>query len=490
MDYILAIDQSTAGTKGIVCRADGMLIARADLPHRQITDDRGWIEHDPMEILANAMAVCRLAVEKAGIDPGQIRALGVSNQRETIVCWDRKTGKPVYNAIVWQCGRAKAVADRLAPEAGRIRQITGLTLSPFFSAAKFTWILEHVEEAKRLSQTGRLCCGNIDAWLIWHLTEERAFKTDYSNASRTQLLNLTTLTWDEEMLYLFGLRKEMLPQICDSGSVFGHTDVGGLLPEAVPVCAVLGDSHAALYANGCHEPYMAKATFGTGTSVMMNTGSVRPARPSQDIVESLAWGIDGQVDYVLEGNINYSGAIIKWLCDNARLLKDSSESEELAKRVADTGGVYLVPAFAGLGAPYWQSDVRAILCGMTTATRREHIVRAGLEAIAYQIKDIVCAMDNYSGMPLRELCVDGGATKNGFLMDFTAGLLGIDICVSTVEELSAAGVAYLASIRTGCADKKAIFDRVRHERIVSHMTEKTGRQLYDGWKAAVSMLIK
>ena len=489
MEYILAIDQSTAGTKGIVFTARGELVARADLPHRQITNDRGWIEHDPEELLHNTIEVCRRAVEKAGILTEDIRAVGISNQRETAVCWDRSTGKPVYNAIVWQCGRAASITASLGDAAERVRQVTGLQLSPFFSAAKYAWTLKNVERAAALAAEGKLCCGTVDSWLIFRLTKEKSFKTDYSNASRTQLLNLDTLQWDDEMISLFGLEKKMLAEVCDSDSIFGHTALGGLLARPVPICAVMGDSHAALFANGCHRPFTAKATFGTGTSVMMNAGGSRPAPNSRGVVESLAWSIDGKVDFVLEGNVNYSGAIIKWLANDVGLLENSRQSGQLARQISDTGGVYLVPAFSGLGAPYWHSSARAMLCGMTTATRKEHIVRAAEEAIAYQIKDILEELNACCAVPLSSLCVDGGATNDDFLMDFTADILGIDIHISEVEELSAAGVAYLASIRAGCADKEIIFGKTRHRLKHPQMEKRTREHLYAGWKSAVSMLI-
>lgn len=490
MDYILAIDQSTAGTKGIVCTANGEIVSRYDLPHKQIVNEKHWIEHDPVEILNNTLEVCRRAINKAGIVPGDVRAVGISNQRETVVCWNRETGKPVYNAIVWQCGRAKDIAARLKDNGDAIRDITGLQLSPFFSAAKFAWILENVPEAKKLAEEGKLCCGNIDAWLIYNLTVEHAFKTDFSNASRTQLLNLDKLQWDDSVAEMFGIPVSTLPEICDSDSVFGHTNLNGFLPECVPICAVLGDSHGALYANGCHTPNTAKATFGTGTSVMMNTGESRVRAKTDGVVESLAWRIDGKTNYVLEGNINYSGAIIKWLVDNVGLIASSKESGIVAQEVNDNGGVYLVPAFSGLGAPYWKNDVRAIICGINAGTKKAHIVRAAEEAIAYQIKDIFTELNESSSDNVKELCVDGGATKDKFLMNFVAGILDTNIKVSSVEELSAAGVAYLASIKSGCSDKKTIFSKVRHTVITPDMSENLRAELYSGWKNAVGILLK
>lgn len=489
MKYILAIDQSTAGTKGTLWTAEGTLLARCDLPHRQLTNEKGWIEHDPMEILRNTLAVCRMVLEKASANPARVAAVGISNQRETIVCWDRETGEPVCNAIVWQCGRAADITNRLASSAALVRARTGLQLSPFFSAAKFAWVLEHVPQARQLAQKGRLCCGNIDAWLVFHLTRERNFKTDYSNASRTQLLNLDSLRWDEDIAALFGLDTACLPEICPSDSTFGTTVLGGLLDGPVPICAVLGDSHAALYANGCHRPMTAKATFGTGTSVMLNVGPGRAQGATDGVVESLAWGIGGQVDHVLEGNINYSGAIVKWMVDQLQLIPDSKASGQVAAQVPDTNGVYLVPAFSGLGAPYWRSDVRAILCGMNAGTGRAHIVRAGLEAIAYQIRDVVEELNASTGQALTRLCVDGGATGNPLLMQFVADQLNVPIGISQVEELSAAGVAYLASITAGCASRERIFSGVAHQSVNPSGNQALRAQQYAGWKKAVELIL-
>lgn len=490
MKYILSIDQSTAGTKGIVFSDRGQIVSKAYLPHRQIVNSDGWIEHDPIEIYENTLKVAEMALEKTVCCKTDVCAVGISNQRETVVCWDRHTGEPIYNAIVWQCGRAKDIAQRLDAHAELIRSVTGLQLSPFFSAAKFAWIVENVPAAKQLADDNRLCCGNIDAWLVYKLTKEKAFKTDASNASRTQLLNLNTLSWDEKIVELFGLDIKMLPEICDSNSTFGHTDFCGLLPKEVPICAVLGDSQSALYANGCHTPFTAKATFGTGTSVMMNVGPARPTNTTNGVVESIAWGIDGRFDYVLEGNINYSGAIIKWLVDDVKLLTRSAESGEFASKVDSTGGVYLVPAFSGLGAPYWRTDVKAALCGMTAATKKEHIVRAAEEAIAYQIKDIFEELNSCCSEPLKELCVDGGATRDKFLMGFVADMLAAEIKVSAVEELSAAGVAYLASITSGCTDVAGIFDSVKHGRVMPQMSDEKREELYKGWKEAVYSIMK
>lgn len=490
--YILSIDQSTAGTKAILFTAEGELISRTDLPHRQITNDKGWVEHDPVEIYQNTIKACKKVVEESKLDKALIKAVGISNQRETAVCWDKETGEPVYNAIVWQCGRAADITEeiRRAGKAEQVRRVTGLNLSPFFSAPKFSWIIRNVAKAKELLQKDRLYCGNVDAWLLYKLTDGKEFKTDYSNASRTELLNLDTLQWDPDMIELFGLRKSALPKIQSSDCVFGYTTLEGLFDTPIPIHAMMGDSHGALYANGCHNSFTAKATFGTGTSVMMNAGLERPKVTSKGVVESLAWGIDGKVTYSLEGNINYSGAIIKWLVDDIKLIANANESEDIAASTESTNGVYLVPAFSGLGAPYWNNEARAILCGMSASTKKEHIVRAALEAIAFQIKDIVEELNTSGQCPLQKLSVDGGATKNQFLMQFVADILNVELAVSKTEELSAAGVAYLASIASGCTTSEAIFARHLHTPMKPSMAKEQREQHYKGWKNAVNMLLK
>ncbi len=488
--FVLAIDQSTAGTKATLFDPDGAIQGRHDVPHRQITNDLGWVEHDPDEIYRNTLAACRQVIAHTKISKEQINAIAISNQRETAVCWNRKTGLPVYNAIVWQCGRASDITDELEKigAATLIRQKTGLHLSPFFSAAKFAWIIRNVDQAPGLLDNGQLCCGNIDAWLLFRMTEGRSFKTDFSNASRTQLLDLDTLDWSDEVLELFGLNRKALPEVGMSDRLFGETLLDGLFDKPVPILAMMGDSHAALFANNCLQPYMAKATFGTGTSVMMNIGTERRKPKGDSVVESLAWGMNGQVSYVLEGNINYSGAIIRWLVDEIGLLDKPGDAGKLAASTAGTNGVYLVPAFSGLGAPYWDPQARAAIVGMSRATRREHIIRAAEEAIAYQIRDIVEELNASCPEPLSRLAVDGGATRDAFLMQFVADQLGVTLNVSRTEELSAAGVAYMAGIRCGLCDPDCLFAGDRHRKIEPKMDLEERQDLYDGWKKAIRQI--
>lgn len=486
MNCILAIDQSTAGTKALIFDAEGRALARRDVPHRQIRNERGWSEHDAEEIYGNVIRAARECIDASGVDARDIRAIGLSNQRETVACWDRATGKPVYNAIVWQCPRAEELTSRLSFAAETVRRKTGLNLSPYFSAPKAAWILENVPEARALQEKGRLCCGTVDSWLIFKLCG--GFYTDCSNASRTSVMDLDSLNWDGELCELFSLRPESLPEICPSDSIFGYTDMEGLLPEKIPVASAMGDSHAALFANGCFEKGAAKATFGTGTSVMMNVGTDRASGVPAGVVESIAWASEGQVNYALEGNINYSGAIIRWLVDDLELISSSRESGIIASQVDSTGGVYLVPAFTGLGAPYWDSAARAMLCGMSASTKKAHIVRAAEEAIAYQIGDI-CDVMKGCGFPLSKLCVDGGATRDGFLMKFVADILNVPLKISSLEELSAAGAAYMAALRVGITDKSTLFSRVDHRTLSPSMAESQRETLRLGWKKAVAAAI-
>ena len=362
MALFLSIDQSTSVTKGLVWDSEGRLLARADVPHRQLTNDLGWVGHDPMEILRNTLRAAALAVEKAEVRPEEIRAVGISNQRETAVCWDASTGEPVCEAVVWQCGRASEQCARLEAQglADSVKAKTGLPLSPYFSAAKFAWMLENEPKAQQALARGTLRCGTVDAWLLWNLTG--TFATEYSNASRTQLLNLDTLDWDAELAAAFGLTAECLPQIRMSDSFFGETTMGGLFPKPVPVHGVLGDSHAALYGNKCMRPGEAKVTYGTGSSLMMNAGPQRP-KAREGVVTSLAWGVQHEVDYVLEGNVNYIGAVIQWLTQDVELLERASDAGRIAASVPSTNGVYLVPAFSGLGAPLLQRQGAGGVCG-------------------------------------------------------------------------------------------------------------------------------
>lgn len=486
MKYVLAIDQSTSGTKGTIFSSAGQLVARADLPHRQITNELGWVSHDLEEIYENVLRVAALVVKKAAVSTDDIVTVGLSNQRETVGAWDRQNVRPLANAVVWQCARAAALCKFLDASEQTVRKKTGLTLSPYFSAPKIMWILKNIPEAASSMQKGTLCFGTVDAFLIHRLTGQ--FKTDYTNASRTGLLNIHTLSWDEDMLCLYGIDRAALPEIVCSDSFFGLTDFGGLFQKPIPLHSVMGDSHAALYANGCIHSGMGKVTFGTGSSVMVNIGDI-PIIASQGAVTSVAFGLRGKASYALEGNINYTGSVIKWLVDDLGLLQTSREAGALAASVDNNGGVYLVPAFSGLGSPYWCNDARAVICGMNRSTQKAHIVRAAEECIAYQIRDVVDAVNESSSIKLTAIYGDGGPTKDAFLMQFVADILGIPVIISDMEELSAAGVAYMAAAAVQGADVGEIIAKRKTKQFDPKMSETERALLYDGWKKAVQLLV-
>ncbi|MDR1062117.1 MAG: glycerol kinase [Clostridiales bacterium] len=484
MRAVLSIDQSTSATKALLWGLDGRLLARADVPHRQIANSLGWAEHDPMEIWGNAQRAARLAIEKSGIRAGDVAAVGIANQRETAVCWDAATGAPLHNAIVWRCARASDIVEevRAAGLEGEVRRRTGTPLSPYFSAAKFGWMVRHSPEAKAARVAGRLRCGTVDSWLVHRLTGE--FLTDCSNASRTQLMDLRGLKWDAELAAAFGLSVGCLPEIRFCDSMFGTTTFGGLLPRPVPVRGVMGDSHAALFGNQCWRPFDAKATYGTGSSVMMNAGERRP-EPAAGISASVAWAMGSKAEYALEGNVNDAGSVIRWLADGLGLLADPMGAGEVAASVPDTGGVYLVPAFSGLGAPHFDSAARAAFLGMNRGTGRAHLVRAAEECIAYQVRDVAEAMKESCGKGMAALRADGGPTGDGFLMQFQADILDIPLEISETEELSGMGAAFCAAEAAGLASREALFAGRRRRAVRQRMAAGRREELYSGWKNAV-----
>ena len=488
MKYVLSVDQSTQGTKGMLFDENGSMIARADRAHRQIINDQGWVSHDPEEILLSTLHVAREAVKKAGIRKEDIAVMGISNQRETTLCWDKRTGKPLCDAIVWQCARAASICDEAAGagHADTVRLKSGIPLSPYFPAAKLAWILRNVPGAQEEAERGDLCAGTIDSWLVFNLTKGNHL-TDYSNASRTQLFNISTLAWDRELLDIFGIPLSLMPAVTDSDGDYGTTDLDGWLENPIPIRGVMGDSHGALFGQGCHVPGMIKATYGTGSSIMMNIGG-RPVFSDQGVVTSLAWKIGGRVNYVLEGNINYTGAVISWLKDDVKLIQDPGETEALAWNAHPGDTAYLVPAFSGLGAPYWKSDARAILCGMSRTTGRNEIVRAALDSIAYQIADIVRAMEKSAGMPIRELRVDGGPTRNRYLMQFQSDLIAVPVRVPDAEELSGIGAAYAAGMAAGLYDAQ-VFDRFRRTNYTPSMPQDVRLKKYAGWQEALDLVL-
>lgn len=483
MKYILAIDQSTSGTKALLFDEDARLIGRSDLPHKQKISENGWVAHDPMEIWENTKGVARAIIEKTGINKDEVIGISISNQRETALVWDRDTGLPVYDAIVWQCARGAKICEGLSDYAEMVREHTGLRLSPYFSAAKIAWVLQNAGDL-----SGRhLCCGTIDSWLVFKMTHGKEFRCDYSNASRTQLFNIRTLSWDSEICSIFGIDPETLPTVTDSDGLYGYTDLDGYFSKEIPIHGVLGDSHGALFGQGCLTPGMIKATFGTGSSVMMNIGE-KPIFSDAGIVTSLAWSMGGKVNYVLEGNINYTGSVIKWLVDDVKLLGASRESGEFAAKANPEDTTYLVPAFSGLGAPYWDSEAKAAIVGMTRSTGKAEIVKAAEECIAYQITDLVLLMQQESGLPITEIRVDGGPTKDKYLMQFQSDMLSIPVAVPKNEELSGIGAAYAAGFALGLWDQ-SVYEKEERTRYLSKVDEYSRKKRYDGWKAAVASVL-
>ncbi|HBA98048.1 MAG TPA: glycerol kinase [Lachnospiraceae bacterium] len=492
--YIIGIDQSTQGTKALLFDENGQLLCREDLAHRQIVNEAGWVSHDPEEIYQNTLRVVRQLITNTQegelrIDSAQIAGIGISNQRETALIWDMQTGKPLADAVVWQCSRSQKICDKI--EASRnvefIQQKTGLKLSPYFPASKLAWLMANVEGAGQIAKEGRLGMGTVDTWLVYKLTGGASYKTDYSNASRTQLFDIFNLRWDKELCEAFGLSPEYLPEVCDSDSHFGMTDFEGLLPEPVPIHGVLGDSHAALFGQGCIHPGMAKATYGTGSSIMMNTGT-SPVQSKSGVVTSLAWKLGNEASYVLEGNINYTGAAITWLKDEVRLINSPKETEELSRMAVQDDSLYFIPAFTGLGAPYWNSQAKGLLCGITRTTGRKEIVRAAVESIAYQIADIVETFAKDTEGKVKELRVDGGPSGNAYLMQFQSDLLDTDVSVPQTEEMSGMGAAYVAGIALGLYDKQIVETterKVYKPAMASGLREKKKK----GWKDAISMIL-
>ncbi|MCM1304452.1 MAG: glycerol kinase GlpK [Lachnospiraceae bacterium] len=485
--YIISIDQSTQGTKALLFDEKGALLLRTDLPHCQIVNEQGWVSHDLNEIYHNTVRATELLVRKSGIRTEDVAAVGISNQRETTGIWDRMTGEPLDLAVVWQCGRAGGIVEKwLEKGYGElVKRKTGIPLSAYFPAAKMAWLLQNV----RTVPSDRICLGTIDSWLIYKLTEDHAFKTDYSNASRTQLFHLETLEWDEELCGLFGIPRKYLAEVCDSDAVYGYTSMEGLFQKPVPICGVLGDSHGALFGQGCLKPGMVKATYGTGSSLMMHVGD-KPVRSEHGVVSSIAWSRRGKAEYVLEGNLNYTGAVITWLKDDVKLIASPKETEELAFKANPRDTAYLVPAFTGLGAPYWKEKAKACICGMSRTTGKAELVKAGLECTAYQIMDLTEVMERDTGTKIRELCADGGPAKNTYLMQFQSNLLQGAVKVPEAEELSGIGAAYMAGISAGVYREDEIFGNQERKTYLPKMEKALRDEKYVGWKEAVESVLR
>lgn len=491
MQYVISVDQSTQSTKALLFREDGLLVASAALPHDQIYPREGWVEHDPEVLYEHTVAVIRSVVEQAGCK-GKDCSLALTNQRETVVVWNRLTGKPVCNAVVWQCMRGKDICDTLKEKGfgPLVKERTGLLIDPYFSGSGVKWILDNVDGARAAAERGELLMGTVECWLIWKLTGGRVHATDYTNASRTLLFNIHTLDWDADMLRMLTIPASMLPQAKPCDAVFGETTVEGLFEKPVSIAGVLGDSHGALAGQMCFTEGLGKATYGTGSSVMVNIGEQFADAPD-GLVTSVGFAALGKVFYAFEGNIHCTGATITWLKDKLELISSPKEIESVATSVPDNGGVYFIPAFAGLGAPWWHPEVKAQICGMTLGSSRAHVCRAALESIGYQVADLVKAMTDTAGISLQEIRVDGGPTANVFLMRFQSNLLQVPVVRSEVEDASAFGAFVVNGFALGrwSAFEEALSVWNGDKPVLPEPYEKVS-SAYDGWKAAVSQLIK
>jgi glycerol kinase len=486
--FILAIDQSTSATKVMLFDAGANLIYRVSLPHQQYYPAEGFVEHNPEEIFENTIKGMTEILQTKGLKASDLAAISITNQRETSLIWDKTTGKPIANAAVWQCQRGKDFCKSLNEQGygPKIRQKTGLIIDPYFSASKLRWIINHVAGAKEKAQKGDLLIGTMDTWLLWKLTNGKVHATDYSNACRTMLFNINTLKWDEELISIFDLYPSMFPEVKFSDQIFGQTDPSVVLEQSVPIAGLLGDSHAALFGQNCFEPGMAKATYGTGSSIMMNIGNEPLAAPD-GLVTSVGYGRDGKIDYVFEGNIHCTGDTINWLINDAELISNAAESETLAMSVEDNNHVYFVPSFVGLGAPYWDNQARACISGMARNTKKAHIVRAALESIAYQVKDLIDLMAKNANVHFREMRVDGGPTRNNFLMQFQSDMLREEVVRSNIEEVSAMGSAFMAGLAVGLWKDLDEINALRKvdKTFIPGMPSEEIEKLYDGWKLAV-----
>jgi len=486
--YVMALDAGTTSNRCILFNEKSEICASAQKEFTQIFPHPGWVEHDANEIWSTQLGVAVEAMQKAGASAEDIAAIGITNQRETTIVWDRETGEPVCNAIVWQCRRTSAYCDELRVKGltETVREKTGLVIDAYFSGTKIRWILENIPGVRERAQRGEVLFGTVETWLIWKLTKGRVHATDFSNASRTMLFNIHTLRWDEEILKELDIPAAMLPEVKPSGGIFGYAD-SSFFGGEIPIAGAAGDQQCALFGQTCFKPGEAKNTYGTGCFLLMNTGE-EPILSKNGLVTTIAWGIDGRVNYALEGSIFVAGAAIQWLRDELRLIDASPDSEYMATRVTDTNGCYVVPAFAGLGAPYWDQYARGAIVGLTRGVNKYHIVRATLESLAFQTSDVLAAMEADSGIRLSSLKVDGGACRNDFLMQFQADIIGVPVNRPSCVETTAMGAAYLAGISTGFWNSEE--DVVRNQsidRIFAPQMDETERRIQlDGWKKAVT----
>jgi len=489
--YILALDQGTTSSRAMLFDENGSIVSVAQKEFRQIYPKAGWVEHDAQEIWSTQAGVAAEAVAQAGINGTSIAGIGITNQRETTVIWDRKTGKPIHNAIVWQDRRTAEYCDELKEDgkASMIQEKTGLVLDAYFSGTKVKWLLDNVEGARERAEKGELAFGTIDSWLIWNFTQGETHVTDVTNASRTLLFNINKMEWDEELLELMDIPESLLPEVKQSSEVYGHTKTT-LFASKVPIAGIAGDQQAALFGQMCTEPGMVKNTYGTGCFMLMNVGD-KPIKSKNNLLTTVAWKINGKTEYALEGSVFIAGAVVQWLRDEFGIIRESKDVEYFANKVEDTDGVYLVPAFAGLGAPYWNQYARGMMVGITRGTTSAHIARAAQESIAYQTLDILNAMNADSGIDIKELRVDGGATANNTLLQFQSDLLQVPVIRPKITETTALGAAYLAGLAVGYWDD---IEDIRKQWQVDKQFEPemdAGKvaELTKGWKRAVHAAI-
>lgn len=487
--YILALDQGTTSSRAIIFDKEQNIYGIEQKEFKQIYPKEGWVEHDPMEIWASQYGVLQEVLAKTNIEPEQIAAIGITNQRETAIVWDKQTGEPIYNAIVWQCRRTADICEKLKSDGfdKYIKENTGLLIDAYFSATKVKWILDNVEGAREKADKGDLLFGTVDTWLLWKLTNGRVHVTDYTNASRTMLFNIRELNWDKKILEKLNIPISMLPEVKSSSEIYGYVNLGGKDNIKVPIAGIAGDQQAALFGQAAFNKGDAKNTYGTGCFLLMNTGE-ELVESKNGLLTTIAIGLNGKVNYALEGSVFMGGAIIQWLRDEMGMLTDAQDSEYFAKKVKNNGGVYIVPAFVGLGAPYWDMYARGSIFGLTRGSNKNHIIRAALESIAYQVKDLINAMEEDSGCKINTLKVDGGASKNKLLMQFQSDITNIEVCKPIMTETTALGAAYLAGLAVGYFNnlEEIAESCYAGEKYEPNINFEERENLYNGWKKAVS----
>ena len=487
--YVLALDQGTTSSRAIIFDKEQNIYGMAQKEFNQIYPKEGWVEHDPMEIWASQYGVLQEVLAKTNITPEQIAAIGITNQRETAIVWDKQTGEPIYNAIVWQCRRTADICEKLKSDGfdKYIKENTGLLIDAYFSATKVKWILDNVEGARAKAEKGQLLFGTVDTWLLWKLTNGRVHVTDYTNASRTMLFNIKELKWDKKILDKLNIPMSMLPEVRSSSEIYGYVNLGGKDNIKVPIAGIAGDQQAALFGQAAFNKGDAKNTYGTGCFLLMNTGE-ELVESKNGLLTTIAIGLNGKVNYALEGSVFMGGAIIQWLRDEMGMLADAHDSEYFAKKVKNNGGVYVVPAFVGLGAPYWDMYARGSIFGLTRGSNKNHIIRAALESIAYQVRDLINAMEEDAGFKINTLKVDGGASKNKLLMQFQSDITNIEVCKPIITETTALGAAYLAGLAVGYFNtiEEISENWYGGENYNPNMEVEEREKLYNGWKKAVS----